>query len=63
MSESGKSDVTDFVKYLLDGSGAEGLVDYAVLRRDLERTSTSIGSGGSNVLEGLSGIVHVFYCN
>lgn len=30
------ADVTDYVRYLLDGSGAESMVDYAALRKDLE---------------------------
>lgn len=43
-------DVTDFVKYLLDGSGAESNVDYAQLRKDLEGNSIN----NTNILEGLS---------
>jgi len=50
MDSTSKSDVTDFVKYLLDGSGAESQVDFAALRKDLEGNSMA---SSNNILEGL----------
>lgn len=58
----GKSerDVTEFVKYLLEGSGAEANVDFAALRRDLEGTSVNLGeqpsntNNSSNILDAMS---------
>ncbi len=61
---SGKSerDVTEFVKYLLEGSGAEANVDFAALRRDLEgatmNTSAILnneaGNQNNNILDAMS---------
>ncbi len=37
---SNKRDGVEYVRYLLDGSGAENSVDFTMLRRDLESMST-----------------------
>ena len=35
-----KRDGADYVRYLMDGSGAENSIDYTMLRRELESMST-----------------------
>ena len=42
MTARSDRDAEDFVRYLLEGSGAEGQVDYAALRTELEQSQSQV---------------------